>query len=660
MRVLQEKLKDLSRELSHWSKTSIGDIYEKVKFYEKIVKDKENIMDADPSEKIRQDLNKMAAEYTRYLGLQSSILQQKANLQWKEEGDSCSKYFFSVIKQKRRRNYIHRIQDENGYWIEDPNDIGNTVVRFYSNLFSNDSQQNGDDFGALNQLHSIISREDNEMLTRMPEEEEIFGFISDRLITENVILTQKIVHNMSKNKKKENMIIKLDMEKAYDRVSWAFLYVVLEKMGFNDTFIDIIRRLVENAWYSVMINGDRKGFFHSSRGLKQGDPLSPSLFVISAEILSRMLNNLFDNRKYTGFTMEAKGPQINHLAYTDDVVIFTSWKEKSLRRVMRLPYFYRKEKDMLFHIDDHQDFKESWGLARKSIVIWRETVIIQQVLQSQTMHLLAAISPPKYVLTQIEKYLQDFFWGEKEGKKKHYWAAWKYLCYPKDESGAGFKSLVDIQTSFAMKRWWRLRIEDNLWTKFMNAKYCKRVNLVARKWTSGQSQSWKELMLIKQDSEPHMLWQINKGNVLFWWDNWIGLGPLSMFVNRDIAVGNTQVKELIIENRWNNERLQTMLNTDGSSMSRANKAGGGGILRDHHGNLIMAFTASMNFCSNNMAETQAANCGLKWCQQNNIHPLILEMDSKIVVDMINGTSKPTWKLQHWIAEIQDKVLSKLR
>ncbi|XP_060195295.1 uncharacterized protein LOC132624548 [Lycium barbarum] len=442
MRVLQEKLKDLSRELSHCSKTSIGDIYEKVKFYEKIVEDKENIMDADPSEKNMQDLNKMAAEYTRYLGLQSSILQQKANLQWKEEEDSCSKYFFSVIKQKRRRNYIHRIQDENGYWIEDPNDIGNAAVRFYSNLFSNDSQQNGYDFGDLNQLHSIINHEDNEMLTRMPEEEEILvvirdlsperkkltrfythsclilipkveapdsfsqmrpislSFISGRLITENVILTQEIVHNMSKNKKKENMIIKLDMEKAYDRVSWLFYMWFLRK------------------W------------------------------------------------EITGFTMEAKGPQINHIAYADDVVTFTSWKEKSLRRVMRQLRRYEQisgrkinaKKKSCFITATHTDreirkkIKKVTGFyhknfpftylgcpiftGRKKICYFTEmttkilkkagawqgnllsfggkAVIIQQLLQSQTMHLLAAISPPKYVLTQIEKYLQDIFWGEKE------------------------------------------------------------------------------------------------------------------------------------------------------------------------------------------------------------------------------------------------------
>ncbi|XP_059291019.1 uncharacterized protein LOC132044534 [Lycium ferocissimum] len=124
-------------------------------------------------------------------------------------------------------------------------------------------------------LSKIVASRLNSYLPSLISENQTI-FISGRLITKNVTLTREIVHNMSRNKKKENLVIKLDMEKVYDRVSWVFLYVVLKKMGFNDIFIDIIRRLMEDNW------------------------------------------------KYTGFTMAMKGPQINHLAYADNVVVFTS------------------------------------------------------------------------------------------------------------------------------------------------------------------------------------------------------------------------------------------------------------------------------------------------------------------------------------------------
>lgn len=69
------------------------------------------------------------------------------------------------------------------------------------------------------------------------------------------------------------MVIKLDMEKAYDKMSWKFIYAVLRKFGFSEIWIDIISRLLSNVWYSIIVNGSRKGFFTSSQGLKQGDLL---------------------------------------------------------------------------------------------------------------------------------------------------------------------------------------------------------------------------------------------------------------------------------------------------------------------------------------------------------------------------------------------------
>lgn len=74
-----------------------------------------------------------------------------------------------------------------------------------------------------------------------------------------------------------------------------------------------------------------EGSFHSTRGLKKGDPLSPALFSLGAEVLSRMPNNLHQNPLYQGFTMQQKGPQVNNLSFADDVIIFTSGKRTTLR-----------------------------------------------------------------------------------------------------------------------------------------------------------------------------------------------------------------------------------------------------------------------------------------------------------------------------------------
>lgn len=121
------------------------------------------------------------------------------------------------------------------------------------------------------------------------------GFVKRWNITKNVLLAQKIIRGINRRNKLHNMVVKMDMAKAYNRVSWKFLVQVLRKFGFSERIIDIIVRLVSNNWYTILINGQAYGFFQSSRGLKQGDPLYPTLFTIALEVLTRSLNDLFED-----------------------------------------------------------------------------------------------------------------------------------------------------------------------------------------------------------------------------------------------------------------------------------------------------------------------------------------------------------------------------
>ncbi|XP_075088070.1 uncharacterized protein LOC142170146 [Nicotiana tabacum] len=188
--------------------------------------------------------------------------------------------------------------------------------------------------------NKVISRVVHERLDKfLPSliSEEQLGFVKGRNIVENILLTQEIVTDIRlRTKAGPNVILKLDMTKAYDRISCLFLTKVLRKMGFTERLIGIVFGLVSYNWYSILINGQAHGFFKSSRGVKQGDPVSPTLFILAAEALSRGLNALHTNLYFCGFGMPKWSPKINHLVYADDMIIFSSSDETSLMLIMRV------------------------------------------------------------------------------------------------------------------------------------------------------------------------------------------------------------------------------------------------------------------------------------------------------------------------------------
>ena len=140
--------------------------------------------------------------------------------------------------------------------------------------------------------------------------------------------------NSTLRRKKQGMVCKLDIEKAYDSISREFLYQVMERMGFDSRWLSWIKWCIPTASFSVLINGSLGGFFLSSKGLRQGDPLSPYLFVIGMEALICLINRAVEENYLSGSRIaDGRGRDlvISHLLYTDDTLIFCEANKDQLK-----------------------------------------------------------------------------------------------------------------------------------------------------------------------------------------------------------------------------------------------------------------------------------------------------------------------------------------
>lgn len=132
----------------------------------------------------------------------------------------------------------------------------------------------------------------NRLKTLLPDiiAEEQSAFVPGRLITDNVLIAYECMHTIRRQKANTPFFaLKIDMMKAYDRVEWAYLEGVLQKLGFAPTWIKSVMRCVTSVKYSVKINGELSDPFIPARGLRQGDPIIPHLFLLCAEGLSSLL-----------------------------------------------------------------------------------------------------------------------------------------------------------------------------------------------------------------------------------------------------------------------------------------------------------------------------------------------------------------------------------
>ncbi|WMV24639.1 hypothetical protein MTR67_018024 [Solanum verrucosum] len=665
------KMKKVKKALTGWSKEAFGNIFQQIATMEDVIKVKKDQLEIQPSASNRADLNKVETELKKFLRLEEEFWRQKAGMKWFTEGDMNTKFFHSYVKGRRKRLHIAEIVTEHGITLTSNDQIGQAALEFFGEQFQENDYV--DDYAMLDHIPRCITNEENDAMCSLPTNEEVkkvvfklkgssacgpdgftghfyqdcweiigedstkmvkaffcgqeltrfithtnlvllpkketvkhfsdlrpislstfmnkilsrlihermvmvlpklisptqSGFVRGRSITENVLLAQEIIRDINRRAKNVNVVVKLDMAKAYDRVSWIFL--------------------------------------------TKGDPLSPTLFIIAAEVLARALNSLHKDDNFKGYGMPKWSPEINHLSYADDTILFCSGDRVSVIKMMKIlkdyeaisgqminkskSFFYLHDKTPLivairmrrltgirqgnfpfiylgfpvfYGRNNSCYYEELIRKIAKRIFAWHnrflsfggKQILVNSVLQSLPIYMLSAMNPPKRVMEQIHQIFAKFFWGKSGGVKGKHWVAWRELCFPKEEGGIGFRSLHDINKALFAKLWWNFTVSTNsLWAGYLWNKYCKKLHPIMVNST-GASHIWRKMVTIREKVEHDIWWQIKAGNSSFWFDNWTRKGALYYTEGNMAQDEKIEVKDFTTNGVWNEHKLKEVISEE--------------------------------------------------------------------------------------------------
>jgi ribonuclease HI/exonuclease III len=365
-------------------------------------------------------------------------------------------------------------------------------------------------------ITKIIANRLKKILPKLIPENQ-GGFVHGRQILDNIILVQEAIHTSSK-KSEKGMVVKLDLASAFDRVRHDFLLTVMGKFGFTQKFIGWIKACIAAPWIAPLINGRPTKFFQASRGLRQGCPMSPMLYVIQAAVLSYQFQSCLLNRSLPGIRITSSTKELSHAQFADDTLllgaastktassfkteldIYTNcsgseinynkckiygWNNtfqemQNIGRILNMeslslwdnftylgiPIF--KGRALVAHwmpmVDKLQKKIQAWGanwLNRAGKV-----VLMNSVLSSLPIYQCSVLFAPKTITNRIDALLRRFLWeGGKNNAKKLHLISWPKVKLPKLEGGLNIRDVAAHNLAMGCKLLWQMITGKRTWSK---------------------------------------------------------------------------------------------------------------------------------------------------------------------------------------------------
>jgi len=167
------------------------------------------------------------------------------------------------------------------------------------------------------------------------------AFLKGRNILEGVVILHETIHELHRTKQ-NGVILKLDFEKAYDKVKWPFLFQTLRMKGFSPKWISWVKTFILGGSVAVNVNDDVGQYFQTRKGLRQGDPLSPLLFNIIADMLKTLISRANLDGQFDGIVPHLVDGGLSILQYADDIILFMDHDLDKARNLKLLLYAFEQ------------------------------------------------------------------------------------------------------------------------------------------------------------------------------------------------------------------------------------------------------------------------------------------------------------------------------
>ncbi|XP_075498859.1 uncharacterized protein LOC142537187 [Primulina tabacum] len=555
---------------------------------------------------------------------------QRARVNWLQHGDRNTKFFRATASQRRRNNFIKGLMNDRGIGAlmfkekvrravfdmhpsKAPGPDGFTAL-FYHKLWPIVGEDVTKEVLAILNDQAGMTDWNETLITLIPKIKDPVS-LKDfrpirRLILDNVIVGFECMHWIRNNQKAKSGIaaLKLDMSKAYDRVEWIFLQKMMLKMGFAEHWVNLIMRCVTSVSYSVRLNNSIYGTICPSRGLRQGDPLSPYLFVLCAQGFSHIFTKAVELKLFRGVKVVNSCPVISHLFFADDSLIFFRATKEDSVNVRRCIQIYEKASGQMVNFDKSsltfspstsaQQSQEIADVLSVSIVnghdiylglptlslrnkrlqfgflrermenkirSWStkffsmggKEILIKSVLQAIPSYIMSCFRIPDNLCKELEQLCAKFWWRGNNDMRGMHWLKWDSLCNPKSMDGLGYRRLSAFNKALVAKQIWRIiQRPHSLLTRFLKARYFKDTDIMMAGLGNNPSYVWRSLLWSRELIRKGLCWRVGNGQgILAKQDPWIPTLPSFHCQGNDLLDDNAKVGNFITSSGSWNETL---------------------------------------------------------------------------------------------------------